>query len=114
MPLFVLPGKAGRSESPSGDHQLIALLTPCDVGCAGQVDVASSGQLAARFNLSSTPTAILLRDRAMYSIDLAAVGGTDADRLVAAVQTFLQGGYEQQVCWWGICASTWREQQAVT
>jgi hypothetical protein len=49
-----------------------------------------------RFNLSSTPAAILFRDRSMYPLDLAA-SPADADKIAAAVHAFVDGGYEHQV-----------------
>jgi hypothetical protein len=64
---------------------------------AAQVDLSSGGAaLSKRFNLSSTPAAILFRDRSMYALDLAATTA-DADKIAAAVHAFMDGGYEHQV-----------------
>jgi hypothetical protein len=70
------------------------------------VDVAASGGagLVKRFNFSALPAALLLRDRAMYVLDLASSAGegggapaADADAIAGRVHAFVDGGYEQQV-----------------
>jgi hypothetical protein len=66
-------------------------------GASVQVDLSANGAaLVKRFNLSSTPAAMLFRDRSMYSLDLAQTAA-DADKIAAAVHAFMDGGYEHQV-----------------
>lgn len=70
--------------------------TPDAVASALQVDVATAAGLAKRFSISSTPAVILFRDRAMYPFSISSSVLSDAHKLAAAVEAFIDGGYEQQ------------------
>lgn len=69
----------------------------CTLAIFVQVDLSANGAaLVKRFNMSSTPAAILFRDRSMYSLDLTQTAA-DADKIAATVHAFMDGGYEHQV-----------------
>ncbi|KAF8069640.1 PEX11A [Scenedesmus sp. PABB004] len=58
-----------------------------------RVDVATSAALAKRFNVTSTPSALLFRDRAMFALRLRGLA-PDAGDVAGAVAAFLAAGYE--------------------
>lgn len=58
--------------------------------------MSTSAGLAKRFSIHSTPAAILLRDRAMYPFTLDSSPEAEPQTLAAAVEAFIDGGYEQQ------------------
>jgi hypothetical protein len=62
-----------------------------------QVDVGRSTAVSSRFTIKSTPSAILFRDRAMYLVPWEESALSDADKLSAAVHSFVSTGYEEQV-----------------
>eukprot|EP00775_Hariotina_reticulata_P012697 gene12697-12828_t len=61
-----------------------------------KVDVGRSTAVSSRFNIQATPAAILFRDRAMYMVPLEESALNDADKLSAAVHSFVSTGYEEQ------------------